>query len=82
MYVDEYERNDFLAAYEVHVSDLMISQENLLLQVHVLEAKNEMYYETILKLLSELNKANDRVACLSFWYWKICRKGVCWKTSV
>ena len=54
----------------------MISQENLLLQVHVLEAKNEMYYETILKMLSELNKANDKVACLSFWYWKICRKCV------
>lgn len=60
MYVDEDERDDLIATFEAHVQDLMISQEDLLHQVRVLEAKNEMYYKTNLKLLP------------IFWYWKIC----------
>lgn len=38
----------------------------MLHQVRVLGPENEMYYETNLKLLSELNKENDKVDCLSF----------------
>ncbi|KAB2625610.1 hypothetical protein D8674_017270 [Pyrus ussuriensis x Pyrus communis] len=63
-YNDKEEKDDVIAALEAQVQKLLKSQENLMSQIHVLQANKIMYHEANRKQLLELNEANNKMLSL------------------
>ncbi|KAB2619850.1 hypothetical protein D8674_037416 [Pyrus ussuriensis x Pyrus communis] len=63
-YNDKEEKDDVIAALEAQVQKLLKSQENLMNQIHVLQAYKIMYHEANRKQLLELNEANNKMLSL------------------